>query len=129
MQEKMMKNVHCKSHPQQQKKSSNATKGKKPVKESEANPKLSTAMTQANSKFVIGKPMLTIDALKQVGKSCVELHNDYINNYKKGQDIIASYKEEHFLVGNDIFLISWSNLYELFNLDMLDISLMRYFAL
>jgi hypothetical protein len=109
--------------------SSNATKGKKPVKESEANPKLSTAMTQANSKFVIGKPMLTVDALKQVGKSCVELHNDYINNYKKGQDIIASYKEEHFLVGNDIFLISWSNLYELFNLDMLDISLMRYFAL
>jgi hypothetical protein len=48
---------------------------------------------------------------------------------KKVQDIIASFKEEHFLVGNDIFLISWSNLYDLFNLDMLDISLMRCFAL
>jgi hypothetical protein len=85
---------------------SKATKGKKPVKESEANPKLPTAITQANPKFVMGKSMLTVDTLKQVGKSCVELHNYYINNYKKCQDIIASYKEEHFLVGNDIFLIS-----------------------
>jgi hypothetical protein len=40
-------------------------------------------MTQANQKFVMGKPMLIIDALKQAGKSCVELHNYYINNYKK----------------------------------------------
>jgi hypothetical protein len=78
-----MKNVCGKSHPQQQKMSSKATKGKKLVKESEANPKLSIAMTQANPKFVMGKPMLTVDALKQGGKSCVELHNYYINNYKK----------------------------------------------
>jgi hypothetical protein len=62
---------------------SKATKCKKPVKESEANPKLSTAMTQANPKFVMEKPMLTVDALKQEGKSCVKLHNYYINNYKK----------------------------------------------
>jgi hypothetical protein len=65
--------------------------------------------------------MLTIKALKQVGKSCVELHNYYINNYKKGQDIIVSIKEEHFLVDNNIFLISWSDLY--------DLSLMRCFIL
>jgi hypothetical protein len=65
------------------------TKGKKPVKESEAYPKLPTAMTQANPKFGMGKPMLTVNVLKQVGKSCVKLHNYYINNYKK-QDIIVS---------------------------------------
>jgi hypothetical protein len=109
--------------------SSKATEGKKPVKESEANPKLLTALTQANPKFAMEKPMLTVDVLKQAGKSYVELHNYYINNYKKGQDIIASYKEEHFLVSNDIFLTSWSDLYDLFNLDALDISLMRCFAL
>jgi hypothetical protein len=63
--------------------SSKATKGKKPVKESEANPKLLTTTTQANLKIVMGKPMLTIDTLKQAHKSCVELHNYYINNYKK----------------------------------------------
>jgi hypothetical protein len=41
----------------------------------------------------------------------------------------VSYKDRHFLVGDDIFVISWSDLYDIFNLDALDISLMRYFAL
>jgi hypothetical protein len=73
--------------------------------------------------------MLTVDVLKMVGKSCVELHNYYINNYKSGQDIIVSYKDRYFLVGDDIFLISCSDLYDLFNLDALDISLMHCFPL
>jgi hypothetical protein len=70
-------------------------------------------MTQANPKFVMERPMLTIDALKLVGKSCLELHNYYINNYNKGQDKIVSYKNQHFLMGDGIFLISWSDLYDL----------------
>jgi hypothetical protein len=85
MQTNAMKNVHVKSHPQHLKMSSKATKGKKPVKESKANLKLLTSMMQANLKFVMGKPMLTIDVLKQASKSCVELHNYYINNYKKAK--------------------------------------------
>jgi hypothetical protein len=60
-------------------------------------------MMQANSKFVMGKLMFTVDALKQAGNSCVELNNYYINNYKKGQDIIALFKEEHFLVDKTSF--------------------------
>jgi hypothetical protein len=44
--------------------SSKATKGKKSVKESEANPKLLTAMMLANPKFVMGKLMSTVDTLK-----------------------------------------------------------------
>jgi hypothetical protein len=86
-------------------------------------------MMQANPKFVTGRPMLSVDALKMASKSCVELHNYYINNYKFGHDIIVSYMDCHFLVGDDIFLISWSDLYNLFNLDALDISLMYCFAL
>jgi hypothetical protein len=62
--------------------SSKETKGKKPLKESELNPKLPTAMMNANPKFQMGKPMLTVNALKEVGKSCVVLHDYYINNYK-----------------------------------------------
>jgi hypothetical protein len=73
--------------------------------------------------------MLTVDALHKAGKPCVELHNYYINNYKSGQDIIVTYKDRHFLVGDSIFLISWSNLYDFFNLDALDIFLMCCFAL
>jgi hypothetical protein len=86
-------------------------------------------MMQANPKFVMSRPMLTIDVLHRAGKPCVELHNYYINNYKSGQDIIVSYKDCHFLVGDDIFLFSWSDLYDPFNLDMLDVSLMHCFTL
>jgi hypothetical protein len=102
---------------------SKETKGKKPLKE------LPTVMTHANSKFQMGKPMLTVDTLKQADKSYVVLHNYYINNYKKHQHIIGGFKEKHFLVGEGTFLILWSDLYDLFTLDTLDISLMRRFTL
>jgi hypothetical protein len=62
-----MKNVRDKSLPQQRKMPSKGTKVKKPLKESIANPKLPSAMTQANPKFVMDKPMLTIDALHMAG--------------------------------------------------------------
>jgi hypothetical protein len=77
----------------------------------------------------MGRSMSTVDVLKLAGKSCVDLHNYYINNYQKGQDIIVSYKEPLFLVGNGVFLISWSDLYDLFNLNALDVSLMHCFVL
>jgi hypothetical protein len=86
-------------------------------------------MTQANPKFVMGRPMLTVDTLHKVSKPCVKVHNYYINNYNSDQDIIVSYKDHHFLVGDGIILISWFDLYGLFNLNVLDVSLMRYFAL
>jgi hypothetical protein len=109
--------------------SSKGTKGKKPLIVSVTNPKLPSAMTPAHPKFVMGKPMLTINALHEAGQPCIELHNYYINNYMSGQDIIVSYKDRHFLVGYGFFLISFSDLYDLFNLNALDVSLMRYFAL
>jgi hypothetical protein len=79
------------------------TKGKKPLKESEANSKLSTATTHANPKFQIGKSMLTVDTLKEASKFCVVHHNYYINNYKKRQHIIGGFKEKQILVGETSF--------------------------
>jgi hypothetical protein len=96
MQAKATNNVRDKSHPQQRKMSSKAIMGKKPVKESEANSKLSIVLMQANVKSVMRKLMLTVNTFKQAGKSCIELHNYYINNYKKGQDIIASLRKSTF---------------------------------
>jgi hypothetical protein len=93
------------------------------------NPKFLIAMTQANPNFVMGRPMLTVDKLHKAGKPCVELHNYYTNHYNSGQDIIVSYNDRQFLVGGGIFLISWSDLCDLFHLDVLDISLMRGFTL
>jgi hypothetical protein len=124
-----MKNVCGKSHPQQRKMSLKETKGKKPLKELKANLKLLTAMMHANLKFQMGKQMLTVDTLKEAGKSCVILHDYYINNYEKRQQIIGGFKEKHFLVGEGIFLISWFDLYDLFTLNALDISLIRCFTL
>jgi hypothetical protein len=80
---KAMKNVRAKSHSQQRKISLKKTNGKKPLKDSEANPKLPTTMTHANPKFQMWKPMLIVSTFKEAGKSCVVLHNYYINNYKK----------------------------------------------
>jgi hypothetical protein len=48
--------------------------------------------------------MLTNDQLDQAGKYCVELHNYYIQNYKKGQETIVQFKDRHFLVGDNIFI-------------------------
>jgi hypothetical protein len=77
----------------------------------------------------MGKLILTANTLDKAGQACVNLHNYYINNYKSGQDIIVSYKDHHFLIGDSYFLISFSDLYDLFNLDALDVSLMCCFTL
>jgi hypothetical protein len=77
----------------------------------------------------MGKSMLIVDVLHKVGQPYVKLHNYYINNYKSGQDIIVSYKDRHFLVGDGFFLISFYDLHDLFNLDASDVSLMCCFAL
>jgi hypothetical protein len=73
--------------------------------------------------------MLTIDELHKAGQPCIDLHNYYIQNYQSGQDILVSYKDHHFLVCDNIFIITFADLYDLFNLDALDVSLMHCFAL
>jgi hypothetical protein len=102
--------------------SSKATKGKQPLQQT-------TAMMQANPNFVMGWSMLTTDELDKAGQPCIDLHNYYIQNYMSGQDIIVSYKDRHFLVGDDIFIITFPGLYDIFNLVALDVSLMRCFTL
>jgi hypothetical protein len=73
--------------------------------------------------------MLTANELRKVGQPCIYLHNYYIQNYKNGLDIMVQFKDHHFLVGDDIFIITFSNVYDLFNLDVLYVSLIRCFAL
>jgi hypothetical protein len=73
--------------------------------------------------------MLTVDELIEAGQPCIYLHNYYIQNYKSGLDILVSYKDRHFLVGDGLFIIIFSDFYDFFNLNALDISLMCYFAL
>jgi hypothetical protein len=50
-------------------------------------------------------------------------------NWKKIDVIVVKYRQSHFLMDGGVFIISLSDLYDLFNLYALDVSLMRYFAL
>jgi hypothetical protein len=77
----------------------------------------------------MGQPMLTAVELGKVGQPCIDLHNCYVQNYERGIDIVVSYKDRYFLMSDDIFIIIFSELYDLFNLDALDISLMHCFTL
>jgi hypothetical protein len=70
----------------------------------------------------MGRSMLTANELHKAGRPCIDLHNYYIQNYKSGQDILVSYKDHHFLVGDNIFILTFTNLYDLFNLDVMDLS-------
>jgi hypothetical protein len=90
---------------------------------------ISTAMTPANPKFEKGKRMLNTNELCKACQFCVELHNYYIPNWKKIDAIVVKYRQSHFLTDDGVFIISLSDLYDLFNLDALDISLMRCFML
>jgi hypothetical protein len=77
----------------------------------------------------MGQPILTTDELGKAGQACIDLHNYYIQNYESSLDILGLYKDHRFLVGDDNFMITFSDLYDLLNLDVLDISLMRCFTL
>jgi hypothetical protein len=90
---------------------------------------ISIAMTSTNPKFEKGKQMLNANELYKAGRFCVELHNYYILNWKKIDIIVVKYRHSHFLTDDGVFTISLSDLYDLFNLNALDVSLMCYFAL
>jgi hypothetical protein len=55
-----------------------------------------------------------------------------MQNVNQAEKIMVSFEERHFLQleGNgNIFIVAWSDLFDLFNLDALDLSLIRCFAL
>jgi hypothetical protein len=86
-------------------------------------------MTSANLKFEKGKRLLNANELYKAGQFCVELHNYYNLNWMKINVIVVNYRQSHFLTDDGVFIISLSDLYDLFNLNALDVSLMRCFAL
>jgi hypothetical protein len=73
--------------------------------------------------------MLNANELCKVDRFCVELNNYYILNWKKIDVIVVKYMQSHFLMDDGVFIISLSNLYDQFDFDALDVSLMRCFTL
>ena len=73
---------------------------------------------------------MTEAELKAAGESVAKLHEYYMSMHKTGKiSIIVQYMKKHFLCESSYFLISWSDLYDLFNFTKLDTSIMRCWAL
>jgi len=86
--------------------------------------------TSAHSKFVMVNPMLSELDLATAGVNTKGLHKHYMT-HANGDDtsIVGHYKAEDLHSGSGYFSVSWSNLYDVFNLDALDISLIRCLTL
>jgi len=101
------------------------SKGKAAPKEPAKN-----VWTSAHSKFVMGKSMLSELDLATAGVNTKGLHKHYMT-HANGDDasIVGHYKAEDLHSGPGYFSVSWSDLYDVFNLDALDISLIRCLTL
>jgi hypothetical protein len=108
-----------------------SSKAKQPLQQSSKGKLklISTPMTSAQPNFEKGKWMLNAKEFCKAGQFCVELHNYYILNWKKIDVIVVKYKHSHFLMDDGVLIISLSDLYDLFNIDVLDVFLMRCFTL
>lgn len=87
--------------------------------------------TSAHMKFKYGKSLLTVDDLTRAGHACVNLYNYYMQISKdtNAQAIVVQYKQWHFLKDDDYFLMGLNDLYDLFNLNAMDVSLLHIFTL
>jgi hypothetical protein len=123
---KQKTNVRSKSQKEQK-----SSKAKQPLQQPSKGKlkSISTAMTSTHPNFEKGKRMLNANEFCKVGQFCVELHNYYILNWKKIDVIVVKYKHSHFLMDDGVLIISLSDLYDLFNIDALDVFLMRCFTL
>ena len=109
-------------------KKSRAQKGKEQLRE--VSKEVARVWTIANAKYVARKARLSPADLQASLQQCLHLHHYYMNNYKTITDVVVAYKKEHFLAQADgIFIVSFSDLYDLFTLDTLKVSLLHYFVL
>ncbi|CAO2152651.1 unnamed protein product [Urochloa humidicola] len=92
-----------------------------------------TIWTRPNPKFKYGFPMLTDADLKSAGTATSALHGYYLQNSKvrKKSGIVVKFKNIHLLRSNDTecFPVGFNDLYDLFNIEALDVSLLRCFTL
>jgi len=80
--------------------------------------------TSTHSKFEMGKPMLSELDLATVGVNTNGLHKHYMTHANDDDtSIMGQFKAEDLHSGPGFFSISWSGLYDVFNLDALNISL------
>ncbi|KAG2634476.1 hypothetical protein PVAP13_2NG117100 [Panicum virgatum] len=95
------------------------------------NSNVGTIWTTANPKYKLGEPLSSEEALEAAGQSCQSLHAYFMEQSAKGADSItakvaASYFESD---GELSITIGFNDLYDLFNMDSLDVGLLRCWTL
>ena len=93
---------------------------------------IAQAWTKANPHYKYGQPMLTAAQLESAGPATNALHKYYMKGCVAKQiDVVVQYKRNHFQRqdSNEYFLLCFDDLYDLFNLAGLDVSLLRVFTL
>jgi len=105
-----------------------------PQQHSEHEPKnmeVGTVWTMANPKYKPSEPMLSEKALKSAGPSCQALHAYIMKQSGNGAiDIPAKVAASYFHTEDDLKLaVGFNDLYDLYKLDSLDMSLLRCWTL
>ena len=88
--------------------------------------------TKTNPHYKYRQPILTAAQLKSAGSATNEFHKYYMKGCVAKQiDVVVQYKRNHFQRqdSNEYFLLCFNDLYDLFNLNGLDVSLLRIFTL
>ena len=83
-------------------------------------------------KYIIGKPLCSAAVLGHAGYACQALHAWYLEKTKEeGCDtgITVRYEYKHFFSETNHFVVGFNDLYDLFNLVGLDVSLLRCWTL
>ena len=90
-----------------------------------------SAWTTANPKYKPGEPMLLEEALNLAGPSCEALHAYVIQQSANGAiDIPAKVVASYFHSEVELKLtVGFNDLYDLFNFESLDVSLLRCWTL
>jgi len=90
-----------------------------------------SAWPMANPKYKPGEPMLSEEALKLAGPNCEALHAYILQQSANGAiDIPTKVAASYFHSEDDLKLsVGFNDLYDLFNLESLDVSLFRCWTL
>lgn len=107
--------------------------GKKPAYSDTAIVPVSTT-TKVPAKFVLGRPLVDDLSLKSFGPACQDLHGWYMttsNSSRQNKEdcVMGSHGCEPFMSRSNIFVVGFNDLWDLFHLDKLDMSLVKSYAL
>ncbi|TVU41471.1 hypothetical protein EJB05_14992, partial [Eragrostis curvula] len=91
----------------------------------------SSVWTQPNSKFKYGQALLSTTELEKAGPYCTSLHTYYMNGCKeKKKQFVVFIRPNHLHRRDEApFIVDYADLYDLFNIDALDVSIARVFTL